>query len=629
MASGFYGSLNPQKNEIRILTLLPGGNHVIPGTTGQPRAGDNTHSNTIAAEIHCELRTISLNDEPSYVALSYVWGIDTPSTEIFVNAKPFFVRMNLAAALRHLRQTDRSVNIWIDAICINQKNNQEKSQQVKFMARIYESCVEVLVWLGSAEDESDTAMEKLKDIGSKAIDAGMHDFRGTDIPKWFNTHQDERIQKLKASLGGLAEREGLDLFHPALIPLSKRAYWTRVWVLQEFSIPKTVKIQCGLKRLDITTFSVAFNFCAFARWTLSSRFAPEDFRDPKSKLRSISGTANAPSGAPNQLIGVRRRYHAETGERETLKSLLERTCMPGSSTIAQNATDPRDKIFGLLALAADSERLGIVPDYTKSTVETYIDVTRLLIAAGEISILSWCQQSNRRKGLPSWVPDFASDIKEAYGADKTTGALFSASKSSKFPGLVASPHGDFNLIGLSGVKVGTIADISSVWTPEQGSNWEWDDATRLIREVEVFCERSTLITDSQKALEASMRIPCADQQVSGTTKQRASSSIHLQYEKIKTVQKDGFSHEAAIYRNAMTFQRDRRPFLSSGGHIGLAPARVEVEDCICIMFGSPVPYVLRASTEGRFVLIGEAYVHGIMDGEWLDTDRTSFKFFIQ
>ena len=123
-------------------------------------------------------------------------------------------------------------------------------------------------------------MEKLRDIGEKAVDAGMQDFRATDMPNWFNPDLDDRLQRLKTSLAGLAEREGLEIFHPALIPLSKRTYWTRVWVLQEFSLHKAVTIQCGSKRLDVTAFGKAFNLCAFARWTLSTCFNLEDYRDP-------------------------------------------------------------------------------------------------------------------------------------------------------------------------------------------------------------------------------------------------------------------------------------------------------------------------------------------------------------
>lgn len=628
MAPGLYRSLDPQKREIRVLTILTCGDHIPAVPPTQLGTGDDD-SSTNAADIHCVLQTVSLDDEPSYTALSYNWGTDAPSTAVLINSKPVFVRRNLATALRHLQQKDRSLNIWVDAICINQNDNKEKSHQVQMMTKIYERSIGVLVWLGPAADESDAAMEKLKDIGEKAIDAGMQEFCATDMPNWFSPDLDERLQRLKTSLDGLAEREGLEIFHPALIPLSKRIYWTRVWVLQEFSIHKLVIIQCGSKRLDVTTFGTAFNFFAFARWTLSSRFRLEDYRDPKSKLRSVSGNENSPSGAPNQLFGARRRYYSETGERETLFSLLERTCICDNFAVhALNATDPRDRIYGLLGLTTDSEQLGILPDYEKSVIEVYTNTSRALIAVGETSILSWCQQSERIEGLPSWVPDFSSDIPPAYGANRRTRSLFCASSNTKFPRDSLSLPDDPHSIGLSGAKVGIITDLGSVWTPELGSTWSWKDATRLIHEVEAFCKHSPLFTSPEQALNASVRIPCADQQYNGNTRRRASSLIRSQYDKVRSMGEVGSDHDAILYRHAMTFQRDRRPFLSNSGHVGLAPARAEPGDCICIISGSPVPYILRVTTEGKHVLVGEAYVYGIMDGEWLNHDQAPLTFFI-
>ena len=112
-----YRSLDPRKHEFRILTILSSEDHIPAVPPSQLRGGDND-SSINAADIHCILQTASLDDQPSYSALSYVWGTDEPSTAVLINGKLVLVRKNLAAALRHLRQTDRSLNIWIDAICL-------------------------------------------------------------------------------------------------------------------------------------------------------------------------------------------------------------------------------------------------------------------------------------------------------------------------------------------------------------------------------------------------------------------------------------------------------------------------------------------------------------------------------
>ena len=98
MVSSLYRSLDPRKHEIRILNVLSCGDRILAVSPTQPGAGDND-SSINEADIHCLLHTASLNDEPSYTALSYVWGTDVPSTAVLVNGKTVLVRKNLAAVL--------------------------------------------------------------------------------------------------------------------------------------------------------------------------------------------------------------------------------------------------------------------------------------------------------------------------------------------------------------------------------------------------------------------------------------------------------------------------------------------------------------------------------------------------
>lgn len=616
--SRLYRSLDPRKHEFRILTILPREDH-IPAV----------NSSTNAADIHCILQTASLDDEPSYTALSYTWGTDKPSTAVLINGKLVFVRKNLAAALRHLRQTDRSLNIWIDAICINQDDNKEKLHQVQMMAKIYESSVEVLVWLGPADDESDTAMEKFESVGNKAITAGIQDFRAADTANWFEPGGDERVCRIKAPLNELAVQEGLGLFHQSMVPFSKRDYWTRVWVVQEISLARTVTIVCGSKRLSFTTFAAASNFCAFARWTLRTRVTRADWLDPVTGplLRSVSGSGHAPSAAPNVLIGARRRYHLETGEEESLRSLLQRTCILRSAGIPLKATDARDKIYGLLGLASDSKKLGIIPDYSKSATEVYADVARAMIADGHTTILAWCQQPTGVEQFPSWVPDFSSHIREPCGEDHLAGALFCASGSTALSQISVSQGADRYLLRLLGTKIDTIAELGTAWEPLVDSPFNREGAQQLLNEVETFCHRSLLLSTPEQVSDAKMRIPCANQAGYGASRSRASSSIREEYELLRlpetyTSDKVPMNH----YRTAMGFQHNRKPFLSAEGYVGLVPAVAEIGDIIIIIFGATVPFVVRKLDGGKVQLIGEAFVHGIMDGEFLKVGRASETF---
>lgn len=107
----------------------------------------------------CSLENAQLDQHPQFEALSYVWGDQADRKDIIVNAERIDVTENLEAALRHLRTESVPRRVRINDICVNQKNNEEKSQQVGMMTRIYPSESEVVIWLGPTEENSDSAIE--------------------------------------------------------------------------------------------------------------------------------------------------------------------------------------------------------------------------------------------------------------------------------------------------------------------------------------------------------------------------------------------------------------------------------------------------------------------------------------
>jgi hypothetical protein len=124
-----------------------------------------------------------------------------------------------------------------------------------------------------------------------------------------------------------------------------------------------------------------------------------------------------------------------------------------------------------------------------------------------------------------------------------------------------------------------------------------------------------------------MRVPCADQAGLGAARSRASSSIREEYELLRLP--ETYTSQRVVnqqYEVAMGFQHHRKPFLSAEGYVGLVPAVAEIGDIIIIIFGATVPFVVRELDGGKVQLIGEAFVHGIMDGEFLKVGRASETF---
>ena len=172
-----YSSPLPGSNSIRLLRLNPSEDETAP--------------------IKCQLFNYSLDGSdkgpPQYEALSYVWGNPENTLPIFIDEHQFNITENLYAALRRLR--DRSIEwIWIDAICINQQDQQERGHQVRSMAKIYGRAHRVVVWLGEAADGSDRAFEEIR-----------------ARKKWLNSSGNEIIQQ-------------------AVLALLQRPWFRRIWV---------------------------------------------------------------------------------------------------------------------------------------------------------------------------------------------------------------------------------------------------------------------------------------------------------------------------------------------------------------------------------------------------------------
>ncbi|PMD58694.1 heterokaryon incompatibility, partial [Hyaloscypha bicolor E] len=133
-----------------------------------------------------------------YSALSYVWGDPTATEIVFVNCCPFPVTRNLYEALKAIRGETNTYTFWTDAICINQKDDDEKSHQISLMKKIYESATLIIAFLGESTKHTDDALEAIKRV---------HDFN-------------PRSEFGDSALLGLKD-------------ICNRPYWTRVWIQQE------------------------------------------------------------------------------------------------------------------------------------------------------------------------------------------------------------------------------------------------------------------------------------------------------------------------------------------------------------------------------------------------------------
>jgi hypothetical protein len=400
-----YDPIDP-KHEIRLLTIQPPTYLRAPSRTGGFSAARtaltaikkltvnffNWASSDAVTEIveetqHaspticCSFSVVSVKDSPPYTALSYTWGDASQTKAIEVDEQQTTITSNLEQALQVLRDPIEPVTIWVDALCINQNDNDEKSDQVNLMRSIYENAASVGVWVGPEANDSDLVMHTFEKVGRQAFDAGITKLKMSHYAQLRSRDDatlDPDLASIKKVLDTLSDDIGLKFPYTAFNCFCARPYWTRIWIVQEISVAKEAKLLCGTIQLPLSHFVAAILF------------------EPWHKLRvirshSVQGALRGPLMMPMliaradvcaALVGARRRWQGETGNRDTLFELLIRTCLGNTAEISQWASNERDLVYGLLSMAADREKLGIKVDYQKSVEEVFTDTARALIERG-------------------------------------------------------------------------------------------------------------------------------------------------------------------------------------------------------------------------------------------------------
>ena len=342
--------LDPARETIRLLTVLP-------------KPEDSTDD----VEIHCTLRVATLSAATNFTAVSYTWGDQALTKNIIINGYATSVTENFERALRHFRQTHPGISFWIDAICIDQNNTQEKSQQVSHMHEIYSLAKQTLVWLGPAGNGSDMAMRAFKDIGRDAAEIGvMHvaviragKARGIRFPDADMLEFEQALPKVH----DLVKRVGWNFPFKAIRQLFERSYFLRLWVAQEWTLAQRLVIQCGLLMANGEEFMAVTMFSSMLWFSLTRSHTPEDQITPVDAAsdygveRDGNGTAQsrlqhalryAPLAMSSILLAIRtghaswiRGPRLPSSPAYQLLDLLERANVfaPGGSTwLAQKAS---------------------------------------------------------------------------------------------------------------------------------------------------------------------------------------------------------------------------------------------------------------------------------------------------
>ena len=311
------------------------------------------HENTIrllfitpgsGEEVSYTLQHAELGKTP-YKALSYEWGLpsdDDPN--ITIDGHTVRIRNNLFNVLKQISSAIHhpdSMFLWIDALCINQVDDAEKSQQVLKMGKIFSSAEKVLAWTGLAAGDSDYAMDTLS---------------SSENFSWEKTREDHRART-------------------AILAWCNRPYFKRIWILQELYLAKRLLFMCGSKSVAerglVHCLGVVLN-------PRPEFYNTEQYGRPKSWWCSFA----THSSASAHILGLKDVQNglslSSTHRRH--QSLLEWLFV--CADFDMEATDPRDYIYAVLSITKEtvSGHVQIVPDYTKSLKQVFEDTNAVMRA---------------------------------------------------------------------------------------------------------------------------------------------------------------------------------------------------------------------------------------------------------
>lgn len=615
-------------------------------------------------EIECELRV--WRGEP-FEAVSYVWGsyngeeeditilVSSEHSTTSLRRHRFSLRRNQVAILRSLQYKDRPRLLWVDAICMDMIDHDERSQQIYVMPHIFSRASNVCICLADPSPDLACSLKPIQDLIK--LDGSEEDWHRGDI---------ENLVAMKNLLNNEVFR--------------------RRWVVQEIALARHATIHCGTESIAFDDFTDAI---AILQRLEEHRPAIKSIRGSKALSREYDpeelGLADINNFSAVNLVSVTSHMFRRTSRGDISRKLLSLEKLVCGLTFS-SCTEPKDVIYSLLGLANDvelprltlgypynSHSIHAVPtrsdselsskadkeglitqkpsvaraaqqflkllkpkhsfffpvNYDKSTLEVYREfVYRTVLLTGSLDILVRPWAPNL-ENLPSWMPSIdsgpfrTSETGQVFraNADSLVGslgpALYSASGTFKGSCELLSDVDPFAL-RVKGVFFSSITQIRSEamegnipWKWFQLANWD-DDSIDPPEEV-----WRTLTADRSPAGQSA---PLYYRRALGHARQSTPRGMPLKLERIANSPSKLVSDLATRLQQVVF---NRKLVRLQNGALGLVPESAESGDLLVVLYGCSVPVCLRESDvvnpDGKrvvtFVIVGEAYIHGIMNGE--------------
>lgn len=347
------------------------------------------HGN-FADDVNCSLKRVDLDSKPVYEALSYEWGSPEPKAKIQIDGCLFEVTPNLGAALRYLRSPREDRVVWIDAICINQSDMDERAAQVRMMSSVYSGATRVVAWLGEqVASDLEGGLQAIRRIKALEAPSLTIEYESDSFKRAFLHDLLKQTQNLRAILACLGYDEC------GAVP----SYWTRIWITQEITLANSLLLQSKhVHILESDVYKFVSLYSAYSALALQFVTA-ERYAAQREMLR-----IHAPLF---ELVVEHRQKMRRSirGEKSGLQLLdLLRTCRK------YEATDPRDHVYALLGLCEPKTGSRIHVRYDAPVHVVFTEAFKAIVDLSsrlDVLCLTVLGAANPEFALPSFVPDWS------------------------------------------------------------------------------------------------------------------------------------------------------------------------------------------------------------------------------
>jgi len=562
--------------------------------------------------IHLKLWYTQLGDNRlRYEALSYCWGDTKDLQPVLLTdadsslSREMFLNSNLFSALRQFRSSTAARIFWIDLLCINQTDVQERTLQVALMGDIFASADSVCVWLGESDDIVHQDCQVIQYISDQYQHALAGNGEETHVEE---PNHGKKLPEARLTHGVIRTGPECWAYKRDNNNFIRRPWFQRIWVLQEVWNAAHVRVFSGSDEIGWEAILQA-NKC-WKKYGILSR--------------------NILSWLWIALFTVKRDEKEITCTRAPRLDIL--TVLIAAHSM--QATDPRDKVFAMLVFGEETHHIGNLPDevrpnYEKNVIQVYADFTRWwILHHNSLRILSAVHTLTGR----SWV-----NMLDPHGSDSSFDISQRPSWMLWHDGVSEWMHGTLALLDQCDYRASADNSIDRELLVSMTLTHPTKITLRGIRvsKITSISPYPFFRKPPSEAMHQAFKRLFDPSGTIGTW-----NSFHIRREVGDTIDMADHNNKPTEWRAHYTCHWGGTPrdpswipcfencmYTTRDGGIGLCPSGSRVGDLIVVLFGGRVPYLLRPkartgqgtsqenATSNEYYFVGECYFDGLMDGK--------------